>query len=117
MRRGLQQHLSRIINGSLGLLCVVWAGVAIREYATESALGSLAKRALVGETLGAGPISEFTLRTGASSKLPNATILTDIAIIRLRIFDAQAVSTGSSGPNLDELDLAITAALAASPTN
>jgi hypothetical protein len=111
---------TRILTAMFGICSIAWAICAIPVYRAEAAFATAAQHILSGDKYSPEQMNMLKLRLDAapaSSLRPSA--LGDIATIRLRIAETGLTSGNVqlAGAGFNDLETAVTAALAESPTN
>lgn len=111
--------LTRIFTATFGVCSIAWVVFSLPVFRAEAVLASPAQHILSQDKYSPEQLKEFKLQlnaTAAGSLPPSA--LSDIAIIRLRLAEADLTSGGKAkdaAASLDELQAAVTAALSANP--
>jgi hypothetical protein len=111
---------ARILSAMFGICSVAWAISAISVYQSETAFATAAQHILSGDKYKPEQMSLLKLQldtTPASSLRPSS--LSDVAAIRLRMAETGLMSGNAqlSSVGLDNLETAVTAALAENPTS
>jgi len=118
--RRFRSWLARSITATFGICSIVWAISSIPVYRTEAAFASSAQHILLGEKFNTEQLSRLRhqLDTTPASSL-RSLALNNAAIIRLRLAenDLAAGNRQLAASDLEDLQTAMTAALAGTPTN
>jgi hypothetical protein len=111
---------ARILTAACGICSIAWAISSLSTYRTEGLLASYAQHILSGESFSAQESSGLRdqLDTTRASSL-RSLALANVAVVRLRLAESELKSGKPQivGSDLAVLEMAVTAALAGSPTN
>lgn len=121
MSRQFRSWLARSITATFGICSIVWAISSIPVYRAEAAFANSAQHILLGENFNTEQLNRLRhqLDTTPASSL-RSLALNNVAIIRLRLAenDLAAGNRQLAASGLEEdLETAVTAALAGTPTN
>lgn len=112
--------LARSVIATFGICSIIWAISSLPVYRAEAAFASSAQHILLGEKFNTEQLSRLRhqLDTTPASSL-RSLALNNVAIIRLRLAenDLAAGNRQLAASDLEDLQTAMTAALAGSPTS
>jgi hypothetical protein len=116
-RGNLLRGFARVVVAIGGVCSIAWALLAYPALRDEAVFAAAADHILSGEQYGAEQLSKLRSELGASSANSfRPSVLNDIAVVRLRLVEADLASGQAPVADLDGLQQSVDAALSHNPT-